>query len=104
MNKREPDKLRKIRRMIASDPEIMRGTPVYKGTRIPVDLVADMLAQGANVEEILEGYPALNREKVELAPLYMSAFPQRRRARSRPWAAQRPIFVSLSKRGRADES
>jgi uncharacterized protein (DUF433 family) len=33
---------------VASDPEIMRGTPVLKGTRIPVVLVADMLAQGAS--------------------------------------------------------
>ena len=32
---------------VVSDPEIMRGTPVFKGTRIPVDLVADMLSQGA---------------------------------------------------------
>ena len=71
--------------MIASDPEIMRGTPVFKGTRIPVDLVADMLAQGATVEEILEGYPTLNREKVAIAPLYMRAFPRRGRPSRRLW-------------------
>jgi len=35
-----------IEEMVVSDPEIMRGTPVFKGTRIPVDLVADMLSQG----------------------------------------------------------
>ncbi len=71
--------------MIASDPETMRGTPVFKGTRIPVDLVADMLAQGATVEEILEGYPTLNREKVAIAPLYMRAFPRRGRPSRRLW-------------------
>jgi hypothetical protein len=53
----------------------MRGTPVYRGTWIPVELIADMLNHGASIEEILEGYPALYREKIELAPLYVKAFP-----------------------------
>lgn len=47
--------LDKMRGMVVSDPEIMRGTPVFKGTRIPVELVAEMIAQGATVEEILAG-------------------------------------------------
>lgn len=72
--------------MIICEPETMRGTPVYRGTRIPVELVVDMLRQGAEAEEILEGYPALDREKIELAPLYVQAFPRRGRPASRPWA------------------
>ncbi|HUE23192.1 MAG TPA: DUF5615 family PIN-like protein [Bryobacteraceae bacterium] len=48
--------------MVESDQEIMRGVPVYKGTRILVHTIADMLSQGATVAEILEGYPALTRE------------------------------------------
>jgi uncharacterized protein (DUF433 family) len=86
--------LRKLERaegMIVSDPEIMRGTPVYRGTRIPVDLIADMLSQGATPEEILAGYPALDREKVELAPLYVQAFPRRGRPAFRPWAKRKLI-------------
>ena len=75
-------------RMVESDPEIMRGAAVYKGTRIPVDSVADMLVQGATVEEILEGYPALKRENIELAPLYVRAFPRRGRPAVRPWATR----------------
>jgi uncharacterized protein (DUF433 family) len=81
-------------RMVESDPEIMRGAPVYKGTRIPVHSIADMLSQGAAVEEILEGYPALTREKVELAPMYVKAFPRRGRPASRSWAKRRPRRVS----------
>src|SRR6266853_4198397 len=69
-------RLARAENMIVSDPEIMRGTPVYRGTRIPVELVADMLSQGASPEEILEGYPALDKERVELAPLYVQAFPR----------------------------
>ncbi len=89
--------LRKLERaedMIVSDSEIMRGTPVYRGTRIPVELIADLLSQGAKPEEILAGYPALDREKVELAPLYVQAFPRRGRPASRPWAKRKPIRVT----------
>src|SRR6266853_2564181 len=74
-----------IEEMVVSDPEIMRRTPVFKCTRIPVNLVADMLAQGATVEEILEGYPTLNSEKIAMAPLYMRAFPRRGRPGRLPW-------------------
>jgi uncharacterized protein (DUF433 family) len=77
-------------RVIETNPEIMRGTPVYKGTRIPVQSIADMLSQGATVTEVLEGYPALNREKVELAPMYVKAFPRKGRPALRPWADRRP--------------
>ena len=77
--------LARMEDMVGSDPEIMHGTPVFKGTRIPVDLVADMLAQGATSEEILEGYPTLSKEKIALAPLYMRAFPRRGRPSRRPW-------------------
>jgi uncharacterized protein (DUF433 family) len=80
---------KRIEAMVASDLEIMRGTPVFKGTRIPVDLVADMLAQGATIREILEGYPALNEEKIAAAPLYMCAFPQRGRPSRRPWQGKK---------------
>jgi len=81
--------LTRMEEMVASDPEIMRGTPVYKGTRIPVDLVADMLAQGATAEEILEGYPTLSKEKIAIAPLYMRAFPRRGRPSRRPWQGKK---------------
>jgi uncharacterized protein (DUF433 family) len=86
-------------RMIDSDPDVMRSTPVYKGTRIPVHAVADMLSQGASVDEILEGYPGLTREKVELAPMYVTAYPRRGRPASRPWAKQKPKRVTRRRLG-----
>ena len=92
-------RLQRAENMIVSDPEIMRGTPVYRGTRIPVELIADMLIQGAKSEEILEGYPALDRERVELAPLYVQAFPRHGRPASRPWAKRKPVLVT--RHGRA---
>jgi uncharacterized protein (DUF433 family) len=83
-------RLAQAERMIVSDPEIMKGTPVYRGTRIPVHAIADMLAQGTPVEEILEGYPALTREAVELAAVYAKAFPRRGRPPARPWSRRQP--------------
>jgi uncharacterized protein (DUF433 family) len=80
-------RLAEAARMVNSDAETMRGAPVYKGTRIPVEMVADMLSQGATAAEILEGYPALTREKVDLAPMYVQAFPRRGRPAIRPWAS-----------------
>jgi len=83
-------RLAEARRMVEFDPEIMRGAPVYKGTRIPVHVIAEMLSQGASAEEILEGFPALTREKVELAPMYAHAFPRRGRPVTRTWARRPP--------------
>jgi uncharacterized protein (DUF433 family) len=95
-------KLERAEDMIVSDSEIMRGTPVYRGTRIPVELIADMLSQGAKPDEIIKGYPALDREKVELASLYVQAFPRRGRPASRPWAKERPIRVTRHRRALAE--
>jgi len=85
------ERLQRAKEMIVCDPDIMRGAPVYRGTRIPVQLVADMLSQGATPEEIVEGYPSLDKEKVALAPFYVQAFPRRGRPMAKPWAKTRPI-------------
>jgi uncharacterized protein (DUF433 family) len=87
-------RLAEATRMVESDPEIMRGAPVFRGTRIPVHAIADMLSQGAPIEEILEGYPALTRQKVELAPMYVIAFPRRGRPVTRSWAKCPPRRLS----------
>ena len=58
MNKKPNSKqLARLRQLVTSDPEIMRGTPVFKGTRIPVDLVADMLAQAQALRRSLRAIP-----------------------------------------------
>jgi uncharacterized protein (DUF433 family) len=94
-------KLKRAENVIVEDSETMRGTPVYRGTRIPVELIADMLNQGASIDEILEGYPALDREKVELAPLYVQAFPRRGRPAARPWAKRKPVRTTRHRRSTA---
>ena len=82
--------LARLEEMVVRDPDITGGTPVFQGTRIPVDLVADMLAQGATVDELLEGYPTLDRGKIAIAPLYLRAFPRRGRPRRHPWQREKP--------------
>jgi uncharacterized protein (DUF433 family) len=49
-----------------SDPEIMGGDTVFSGTRVPVHLIAELVAQGAAPTELLEGYPRLTAEMVRL--------------------------------------
>src|SRR2546423_4854796 len=91
-------KLERAESVIVEDPETMSGTPVYRGTRIPVELIAEMLNRGAGIEEILEGYPALDREKIELAPLYVRAFPRRGRPAARPWPKRKPVRTTRHRR------
>lgn len=49
---------------IVVNPEIMVGKPVIKGTRITVELILRLLAQGMAEEEILENYPHLKKDDI----------------------------------------
>ena len=87
--------LRAASALVVSDPEILSGTPVFRGTRVPVYDVAASVAAGIPMERILASYPSLKREQVELAALYAEANPQRGRPRQRPLP---PGAVIISKR------
>jgi uncharacterized protein (DUF433 family) len=45
-----------------SDPEIMGGRLVFRGTRIPVEVLFENLADGMSLDEILDTYPGLRRD------------------------------------------
>lgn len=49
--------------IVTSDPEILGGTPVFVGTRVPVAVLFENLADGLTLDEILDSYPTLTREK-----------------------------------------
>lgn len=49
--------------IIHSDPEIMGGTPVFVGTRVPLQNLIDYLEGGESVEDFLEAFPTVNREQ-----------------------------------------
>lgn len=55
------------KRLIVSDPRVMMGKPVIKGTRITVELILEKLAAGETTEQILEAYPHLTREGIQAA-------------------------------------
>ena len=57
---------------IAIDPRILVGKPVVKGTRISVEMVIDLLANGWSQEQILESYPNLTAEDVRACLCYAS--------------------------------
>ena len=52
------------RPVISCDPEVMGGTPVFSGTRVPVQTLLDYLEAGESIDDFLEGFPSLSREQV----------------------------------------
>lgn len=52
-----------IKEIVHSDPEIMGGTPVFVGTRVPVRILLDYLEGGDPLEEFLKNYPSVSREQ-----------------------------------------
>jgi uncharacterized protein (DUF433 family) len=59
-----------FRQRITLDPNVMVGKPVIRGTRIPVELIVRMLAQGVPEEEILIEYPRLQPADIRAALTY----------------------------------
>ena len=53
-----------IHRVIHRDPEIMGGTPVFLGTRVPLQNFIDYLEGGESVEDFLEAFPTVSRDQV----------------------------------------
>jgi len=66
-------------RLIHSDKETLGGEPVFKGTRIPVYSIAAMLEAGAQVDDLLSGYPKLDAHMLALGRLWAAAHPRRGR-------------------------
>jgi uncharacterized protein (DUF433 family) len=58
------------RSRITIDPKVLSGKPVIRGTRISVEFILDLLANGWTIEEILENYPQLKKEDVIAALKY----------------------------------
>lgn len=57
---------------ITIDPKVAHGKPVFKGTRIMLYLVLDMLAAGETVNDALKAYPQLTKEAVEASLAFAS--------------------------------
>jgi uncharacterized protein (DUF433 family) len=64
--------LEEIADRIVMDPDVMVGKPVIKGTRIPVYIIVEFVANGMTEKEILKEYPQLKKEDIKAALLYAS--------------------------------
>ena len=82
------ERLDAAREVVTISDDIMGGTPVISGTRVPVHDVAAALAAGVPAKEILEDYPSLTEDRLELAALYAEANPLR--GRPKPLIARLP--------------
>lgn len=56
-----------MNKRIEVNPQIMTGKPVIKGTRIPIAVILNLLANGYTVERIIEAYPPLTLEDIKAA-------------------------------------
>jgi uncharacterized protein (DUF433 family) len=77
-------RLRKAKAMVARDPGILGGQPVFAGTRVLVYDVGDMLANGDTAEAIQVAYPHLTLDQIGLAANYAVAYPRRGRPPVKP--------------------
>jgi uncharacterized protein (DUF433 family) len=50
--------------VVSRDPKVMGGTPVFRGTRVPVQTFIEYLEAGDSIDEFLEGFPSVTRAQV----------------------------------------
>lgn len=57
----------KFQDYISSDPKVMSGKPVIKGTRITVELILEKLSEGETIQDIIEAHPHINETSIRAA-------------------------------------
>jgi len=50
--------------IISTSPDVMSGTPVFTGTRVPVQTLIDYLEAGESIDDFLDGFPTVSRDLV----------------------------------------
>jgi len=70
---------------IVSDPDILGGTPVIKGTRLTVYSIAGRLQNGEDIEDLMADYPSIPRAAFAAADVFARTHPLRGRPSGRPW-------------------
>ncbi len=62
---------------IVSEKEILSGTPVFRGTRVPVSVLLDNLENGVSLDEFLENFPTVKREQaIKVLELFKNSLAQ----------------------------
>lgn len=75
--------------LIVEDAAIQAGAATFRGTRILVHHIADLIAQGVGEAELREDYPRLTPEMIAAAPIYARLYPDRGRPREPAWRSGR---------------
>ena len=52
------------RKIVSNSPDVMGGTPVFYGTRVPIQTLLDYLEAGDSIDDFLAGFPTVRREQV----------------------------------------
>ena len=60
----DPQKNPTLDDLITSDPEVLGGRQVFRGTRVPIEVLFENLADGMSIDEILDQYATLDRDDV----------------------------------------
>jgi uncharacterized protein (DUF433 family) len=93
-------KYRNSMKLIVEDPSIQAGAATFKGTRILVHQITDLIAQGATEAELREDYPRLTREMIAAAAVYAKSHPRRGRPRKPVWQRNEPLSTrAIARRG-----
>lgn len=59
--------MQRLASVVHSDPEILGGTPVFRGTRVPLRNLIDYLERGHSLDEFLDAFPSVSREQAVAA-------------------------------------
>ena len=51
--------------VVETNPDVLGGTPVFRGTRVPVQTLIDYLKSGESIESFLDGFPSVSRAQAE---------------------------------------
>jgi uncharacterized protein (DUF433 family) len=90
---------------IETNPKVMMGTPVFRGTRIPVELIRRKLREGATEKDILDAYPRLKREDIRAVVRFRRRNQQGGRSRRRavPRAGIKQMVQVIVRRFQPDQ-
>ena len=50
--------------IVGCSPDVLGGTPVFAGTRVPVQTLLDCLEGGESIDDFLDGFPSVSREQI----------------------------------------
>ncbi len=92
---------RKAMELIVEDPGVQGGAATFRGTRLMVHHVAELLAQGTDAAELAEDYPGLTPDMIAAASVYARTHPRRGRPRKPAWRRVPPVSEVLRPRATA---